>query len=134
MSGDSNVKRSVIVVDDEPDTCSVIKKFIDGKSYRVSTFTNPSLALEYFKQEPEKYNILITDIRMPEMNGFELARNVKSISPQTKVVAMTAFEINPSEFEKVLPHTVIEAFMKKPISMQQLKEVLENLSTNIYTR
>lgn len=124
-------KKAIMLVDDEPDICTIVKKFVNGNGYRISTFTSPTLALEHFRQDPEKYEVLVTDIKMPEMSGFELARNVKAINPKTKVVAMTTFEITSSEFQKVMPHSIIEAFMKKPVSMQQVKEVLEGLSTHV---
>lgn len=128
MSNQSDSKKWVMVVDNEPDICTVMKRFLDGNGFTISTFTNPSLALDHFKLEPEKYQFLITDIRMPEMNGFELTRKINSVNPRTKIILMTAFEIEKSEFRKVMPHSVIEAFLRKPVSRQQLLEVLENLS------
>jgi DNA-binding NtrC family response regulator len=123
MTGNGKSKKSIMIVDDDADICIVMKKSLDGE-YRISTFTSPTLALEHFKQEPEKYDTVVTDIRMPIMTGFQLAREVKAINPKTKVVLMTAFEINQSEFEKVLPHSIVEGFIQKPISTRALKEVL----------
>jgi DNA-binding NtrC family response regulator len=117
----------VMVVDDEADICSVVKKSLDSSGFKVSTFTNPTLALEHFKQDPDKYGIIVTDVRMPGMGGFELVRRIKSLNPDVKVVLMTAFEINQSEFQKVMPNSAIEAFVKKPISPQGIKQVLEKL-------
>ena len=124
MSANQKTGKSILIVDDEADICTMMKKALAGDEYRVSTFTSPTLALEHLKQEPEKYDTVVTDVRMPAMSGFALARAVKSINPRTKVVLMTAFEINPSEFEKVMPHSIIEGFLKKPVSVHNLKEMI----------
>lgn len=126
MSKQVKTKKSVMIVDDDADICTVMKKSL-GDDYRISTFTNPTLALEHFKQEPARYEMVITDVRMPQMSGFALARAVKSINPQTKIIVMTAFEIKQSEFQKVMPHSMIEGFMMKPVSAHSLKEVLVKL-------
>ena len=57
-------------------------------------------------------DIVITDIRMPQMNGFEVARAVKEIRLDIKIALITTFDINKSEFEKVLPSTNVDAFIE----------------------
>jgi response regulator RpfG family c-di-GMP phosphodiesterase len=63
------------------------------------------------------------------MNGFEVARTVKQIRPSIKIVFITAFEINKSEFEKVLPSTKVDAFITKPVSssifFERIKEAMK---------
>jgi YesN/AraC family two-component response regulator len=61
---------------------------------------------------------------MPEMNGFELVREAKHLNPDIKTVIMTAFEINESEFSKVMPSTKVDDFVRKPVSVNLLKTVL----------
>jgi DNA-binding NarL/FixJ family response regulator len=55
---------------------------------------DPRGALEHFKINQKDYSLVITDVRMPEMNGFEFARSVSRIKPEIKVLLMTAFDIN----------------------------------------
>jgi two-component system response regulator ChvI len=57
---------------------------------------------------------------MPKMNGFELYRQVKELSPNTKIAFITAFEINKDEFNKVLPSIGVKDFIIKPIDMDDL--------------
>ena len=68
---------------------------------------------------------MVTDIRMPDMNGFEVARAVKEIRPDIKIALITAFDINKSEFEKVLPSTQVDAFITKPVKSATFAEILK---------
>jgi|SRR6185436_1667224 len=120
-------KKSILIVDDEPDICTTIKRSINGNGFVASSFTDPHLALQHVKLEPNKYDVLISDVRMPSMSGFELARQVKAASPKTNVVMMTAFEIHKSEFDSVLPHSKIDGFLTKPFRTEELVSVLNNL-------
>ena len=74
-------------------------------------------------------DVVVTDIRMPRMNGFELYRKIKEKNPSMKIVFITAFEINKEEFSNVLPSIEVKDFIIKPISMTnlriKLKEVLK---------
>ena len=88
-------------------------------------FTNPVLAVEHFRNNAANYDIVVTDIRMPQMNGFEVARAVKEIKPDIKLAFITAFEINKSEFEKVLPSIKADAFIKKPVKSSTFAEVIK---------
>lgn len=102
----------------------------DGDIFKVDTFTNGWNALEALDSHPpDYYDLVLTDIRMPRMNGFELYRKIKEKNPSMKIVFITAFEINKEEFSKVLPSIEVKDFIIKPISMTnlriKLKEVLK---------
>jgi CheY-like chemotaxis protein len=101
-----------------------------GDTFMVETFTNGWNALEALESHPRNYyDLVLTDIRMPKMNGFELYRKIREKNPSMKIVFITAFEINKEEFNKVLPSIDVKDFIIKPISMTnlraRLKEVLE---------
>jgi DNA-binding response OmpR family regulator len=108
----------IIVVEDEPDIATLVKKALEAKGFDVDVFTDSRRALDHFK--PNYYAMLITDIRMPGMNGFELYRQVKKIDEKINVAFMTAFEIYESEFRKVMPNIDVRFFFKKPVRMQEL--------------
>jgi CheY-like chemotaxis protein len=94
----------------------------DGDSFMVETFTNGWNALEALDSHPhDYYDLVLTDIRMPRMNGFELYRKIKEKNPLMKIVFITAFEINKEEFSKVLPSIDVKDFIIKPISMTNLR-------------
>jgi len=101
----------------------------DEDTFNVETFTNGWNALEALDSHPhDYYDLVLTDIRMPRMNGFELYRKIKEKNPSMKIVFITAFEINKEEFSKVLPSIDVKDFIIKPFSMTnlriKLKEVL----------
>jgi len=112
----------IMVVDDEKDILRIIKRDLEiTNEFQVETFSTGNEALISFKShEPGYYDIIITDIRMPRMNGFELYRNIKETSPNTKIAFITAFEINKDEFTKVLPSIDVKDFIIKPIDMNDL--------------
>lgn len=118
----------VMVVDDEADICLAIKNHLHNDQVKVSTFTNPALALEHFKGNPDNYKVIVTDIKMPGLSGFDLAKKIKLLNPKTKIVLMTAFEDYESKVEKLLPGMPIDGFLRKPVSLAKLKQVLASLS------
>jgi DNA-binding response OmpR family regulator len=112
----------IMVVDDEKDILRIIKRDLEvTNEFQVETFSSGIEALNAFKtHDLGYYDAIITDIRMPKMNGFELYRQVKELNPTTKIAFITAFEINKDEFNKVLPSIEVKDFIIKPIDMDDL--------------
>ena len=75
--------------------------------------------------------LIISDIRMPQMNGFEFIKKIKEIKPEVKVFFMTAFEINDIEFRRVLPSTRIDEFIQKPVSLEKLNTLIQNHTNTV---
>ena len=114
-----------MVVDDEDDIVTLVKMCLGQQGYCVSCFTDPIEAVGHFEREGGNYHLVISDIRMPTMNGYQLARKILEIKPGTKVLLMSAFEINPNEFSKVLPSVKIDGFICKPASLKQITNVVK---------
>jgi DNA-binding response OmpR family regulator len=112
-----------VLVDDDKDILTVLKRGLEADNYQVYDFDNPLKAVDYLKSvdSPE---VLITDIRMPGMSGFEVCRAAKMKHPEMGIIVMTAFDIEKSEFESVFPSTKIDALIKKPVSMRKLIDVI----------
>ena len=66
------INKRILIVDDESDVNLTLKMVLEENGFKVDSFTDPLSALENFKGESDLYDILILDIRMPYMNGFEL--------------------------------------------------------------
>src|SRR4029078_6979445 len=90
----------IMVVDDEFDIVMIIRRYLEKWGFEVDTFTNPAYAYEVFKANSERYSLLLTDIRMPEMTGIRLAKLVQEIKPGIRVVIMTAYEVEPDELSE----------------------------------
>jgi CheY-like chemotaxis protein len=111
--------KKVMIVDDEPDIVAIMEISLKNWGYDVGAFTSPSRAVEEIRTDGD-YALVISDVRMPGMNGFELARKVKEARPDIPLVLMTAFEINKQEFVKIFPSTFVSDLVKKPFSGVQL--------------
>ena len=110
--------KKILVVDDEPDISSSIKRGLERNGFQVDAYTDPEKALSEFK--PGTYDLLLVDIRMPKLNGFELYREIKKKNDDAKVCFFTAFEVYYNEFKKVFPSLDVKCFIRKPITIGDL--------------
>jgi DNA-binding response OmpR family regulator len=119
-------------VDDEKDILSTVKRGLESNdAFTVETFSSGESALEAFESHPENYyDLVITDIRMPKMNGFELYRRIKERNQSMKIAFITAFEINKEEFNKVMPSVNVIDFISKPLSISSLITKLKSMLKN----
>ena len=118
--------KSILVLDDDFDIIVIIKSVLQKQGFVVFAFTDPYLALEHFKINANGYGLVISDVRMPGMNGFEFVSRVKELKPDIKAILMTAFEINDIKNSKLLPAGIrIDAYIQKPISIQALTSLTE---------
>ena len=126
--GRDHSNTSILVVDDEQDIVNLIKQSLKLDRFQVHTFTGALSALGYFNLNPKDHHIVISDIRMPGMNGYELVKQVKKLNPKVKIALMSAFEIHDKEFHNLLPDIKVDTFLQKPFHIQQLNEVIEKIS------
>jgi CheY-like chemotaxis protein len=113
-----------LVVDDEIDIVESIKLWLQKRGLKVQGFTDPQLAFEYFKNNSNSVDIVLCDIRMPQMNGYELVKRIKELRTDISIILMSAFEINKAEMERLLPNVKIDRLISKPISLMNLTKVL----------
>jgi CheY-like chemotaxis protein len=128
MSKEQNKKKTILLVEDEPDNASIFTVALEDGGFEVHTFTNPLSALAAFSEGKKRYDLLILDIKMPDMNGFELYEQIKKIDSKVKVCFLTAFgEGYTEEFEKRFPSPLLcVSFIRKPIRVQDfMKKVNE---------
>lgn len=114
--------RRIMVVDDEPDITSGIRGCLDGR-FRVDTFNDPLHALSSFRKG--RYDMVLIDVKMPRMNGFELYKAMYQIDQDVSFCFITAFEIRSAEFRMMFPSTKITCFLKKPFSAADLAGLFE---------
>jgi CheY-like chemotaxis protein len=117
----------VLVLDDDFDLATLVKKILQKDGFKnVFAFTDPLLALEHFKINHNDYSLIISDIRMPVMNGFQFVREARKLNPKIKILLMTAFEIDDKEFARVLPKPKIEGLIRKPASSKQILSIVSS--------
>ena len=115
------MNKRVLLVDDEPDLNLTIKIVLEDNGFKVDSFTDPLLALENFKEQDGSYDLAILDIKMPNMNGFELHRQIKKIDYKAKVCFLSAGEMDYEKFRKeLLPALDDNCYIQKPIETEML--------------
>jgi two-component system, cell cycle response regulator CpdR len=120
---DSKVK----VVDDDYDIAELVKMALQRDGFEnVFAFTDPLLALEHFKVNREDYSLVISDIRMPDLNhGFEFAEYINKVKPEIKVILMSAFDINSDDIVKNFKYSRnMSGLIQKPISPKKLAKIV----------
>ena len=117
------MNKRVLLVDDEPDLNLTIKMVLEQNGFKVDSFTDPVSAFENYKEEAAgMYDLLILDMKMPNMNGYELYRQIKKIDDKIKVCFLTACDIDYDEqFRKELfPVLDNNCYIRKPIENETL--------------
>jgi DNA-binding response OmpR family regulator len=127
--GDEERKRRILVVDDEPDLTMLCRMSLEHSGFEVDTFNDSQGALSKFK--PGSYDLIILDIKMPKMDGFELYYEIKKKDNNAKVCFLTASELYYEEF-RTNEYNALDKklFIRKPIDNEELlKEVNKMMSS-----
>jgi len=114
----------ILIVDDEPDITLSFKMILEGNGFKVDTYNDPFHATRNFKAG--SYDLVILDIRMPKMDGFQLYEELKKIDEKVKVVFITAFDINYEGLRKMYPELRIDSFVRKPVDSEYLINVVKD--------
>ena len=115
-----------MVVDDEFDLTLFYKMLLEFHGFRVDVFNDPGKALSSFK--PDYYNLVILDIKMPGMDGFELNEELQKIDSKVNVCFLTASELYYKEFRKKEYYALNkELFIRKPVEDEELLKEINRL-------
>jgi DNA-binding NtrC family response regulator len=120
-------RRSIILVDDERDIVNSVRRWLQADGFKVFGFADPLLALEYFQNNSNDIDLVLSDIRMRKMNGFELVKKIKAIKPETKIIFMTALETDHQELSKILPSLKIDGFISKPGRLENMVNIIQKI-------
>ena len=124
----NNKAKSILLVDDESDIVNLFKELLEKVNYEVIGFTNPLEALEHYKTNWDRYGLVISDIRMPGMTGYDLLKNIKKIDATISFFLMSAYDIIEfSEIESIK----VDGFIQKPIRIKELLAIIEKHFINM---
>jgi CheY-like chemotaxis protein len=128
--------KRILIVDDDPDTTftykSGLEQYYEGDDndnkarFEVHAYNDPLVAFSEFK--PHFYDLLLTDINMPGMNGFQFSQKILEIDVNVRVCFISAGEANIEALREIYPNVSIGCFIKKPVSIDYL---VKRLSTEL---
>lgn len=116
-------KRLIAIVDDEPDILKLLQDFLSKiKGISIFTFTDPLIALEHVRMNKNEYVLVISDLRMPNLDGLELVKVIKDLNPLVRTILMTAFATKDDLFQDYARQEIINNFLQKPVLLADLYE------------
>jgi len=112
---------NIAIIDDERDLLYIYKKALELLGLQVITFDDSILALDELKSRHKRYCLVIVDVRMPQVNGYQLINEIKNIDPSIKIVLMSASDVSDLDISGNLnKETHIDGVMHKPFSLIKL--------------
>ena len=115
-----NGSKYIMIVDDQPDILDLLQGYLESKGLKIKTFIGPGIALLSLMTNPKLYSLIITDIRMPEMDGIQATRIIKTKIAQLPVIVLTLY----SEYREAALAAGANAFLLKGEPVEQLMAVL----------
>ncbi|HZA06299.1 MAG TPA: response regulator [Nitrososphaeraceae archaeon] len=119
------ILKKILVVDDDPDVTLALKAVLENDGYAVDIYNDPVNVISKYKQ-PGMYDLLIIDVIMPKMDGFDLYERVKKIDDKVKACFITAYNVYSESLREIFPGFEVDCFMKKPIENEDLLRKVMN--------
>ena len=124
-----NKTKRILLVDDEPDICMIYQLALEDAGYQCSTYTDPVQALQEFK--PAYYDLILLDIKMPVLNGFELCKEIREIDKRVHIIFITASEAYYEKFRgQHFPELGKINYIQKPIGNDELIQIVNTIIGN----
>jgi DNA-binding response OmpR family regulator len=118
---------NIMIVDDEQDILLTYSSMLYGEGYNVETFSNPHEALlQFILADRSYYDLVILDIRMPNLNGLQLYHRLKAINKNPRILFLSALEAS-EEITSIFPELKHGDIIRKPISQDDLVEKINTL-------
>ncbi len=110
--------QSIAVVDDEEDIVTLFTDALEENDYQVMGFTNPLLFLDYVREYPDRFDLIIVDYKMSPMKGCELTKEIVAINPKIKMILITAYD-------DIKNNDLNLEIVKKPITITKLLQIIQ---------
>ena len=126
------VPSRVLVVDDERDIADALKAGLQMKGFTVDVFYDPVEALSHFRRG--SYDLVISDIKMPKMNGFEMVYELEKIDDNVRVILLTGFVDMLKELTMLFPKLHVSEVIQKPIGIKDLVNKISTLEVGMKSK
>jgi DNA-binding NtrC family response regulator len=133
-SNNNNKKKTILIVDDETDVNYTFETVLEENGFMVDSFDNPVLALNDFKAG--LYDLVLLDIKMPEMDGFKLYEEMRKVDNTFKVCFLTASEMFYEEYRRAYYSTMHERYpiIQKPVKNEELIKQIDKIIASSTTK
>ena len=119
------IAKAIAIIDDEVDLVDLFQEILESDGYKVSAFIDPIQAFNTLEKKIQEYGLILSDFRMPNLNGHELCTKLRQLNPKLNVILMSAYDMMECDISKF-------TIVKKPILMAQLLQIVRNsLARNI---
>jgi DNA-binding response OmpR family regulator len=113
--------KKILLIDDELDILEILKEFLEFRGFNVIHFDNPVKAIKNF--HPDYYNIVITDLNLPDMSGCELVSKIREIDRNIPIIIISGY-LEDIQKENILTKGA-SAYLEKPFNLKQLENLIE---------
>ena len=112
--------KNILVIDDDKSICQMLDEMLSSDNYYIETFSDSPEAVERFYEYP--FDVVITDLKMPDLSGWQVAKRVKEKNPSIPVIMITGSKT--MYFEKSMAEFGVDYVLNKPFSMEKILEVV----------
>jgi DNA-binding NtrC family response regulator len=113
------VTKAIAIIDDEVDLVDLFQEILESDGYKVCAFIDPIQAFTTLEKKIQEYGLILSDYRMPKLNGHELCTKLIQLNPELEVILMSAYDMIECDISKF-------TIVKKPILMAQLLQIVRN--------
>ncbi len=111
--------KAIAIIDDEIDLVKLFQEMLEKSGFKVCVFTDPIQAYKNLEKGIQNYGLILSDFRMPNLNGYELCTKLKQLNPELAVILMSAYDTIEYDISKF-------TIVKKPILLAQLLQIVRN--------
>ena len=116
--------RRILILDDDLDNLQLTKDMLQFSGFETYDFLNPRLALDAYKQNPHLYDLILVDVKMEEMDGRLVYKEIKQINPNAKVLVFTGLQLDVNDFKNICPSFNEKQVIRKPVTMSSLVKTI----------
>ena len=113
------VTKAIALIDDEVDLVNLFQEILESDGYKVRAFIDPIQALSTLEKKIQEYGLILSDYRMPKLNGYQLCNKLRQLNPDLEVILMSAYDMMECDTSKF-------TIVKKPILMAQLLQIVKD--------